>query len=414
MDASLFSPDLFAVLAAPPGPVGAEGEQRSAILQDALLRVGSWLEFVAELEFADETGPPPLQTAFESHALRASIGDDGEARVEVVVAPDDVAVRLVIPSASAYGLTSSWRGLRARMLDGDAAQPFLQAAEALPDRYRIGPLGDTRTVPASLSPDYLRRLLDEAEVEGVPLAIDLIVPREEILARIDRAAHDLETALLAIAPLYHLVVEYSSLDDAPTGELTKLGPLTRDISGERLPRSRGKPAVFGANSENISKNTVSATRALGRSAGATTTTRRERSRTLSEEAAIEESLEGALSTARVDQEGEESEREADRGDAEHAGPFVRRFAPRSAVRVTVRSRPVWGAFDTSAPIEGGHTVYVLAGVFEGKQGVVQELDGRGGARVFLGLFATTIPLGDLARARDGRPALGSSHRRHRR
>jgi hypothetical protein len=400
MDASLFSPDLFAVLAAaPPGQAGTEGTQRSAILQDALLRVGSWLEFVAELEFADETGPPPLQTAFESHALRASIGDDGEARVEVVVAPDDVAVRLVIPSASAYGLTSSWRGLRARMLDGDAAQPFLQAAEALPDRYRIGPLGDTRNVPASLSPDYLRRLLDEAEVEGVPLAIDLIVPRGEILARIDRAAHDLETALLAIAPIYHLVVEYSSLDDVPTGELTKLGPLTRDISGERPPRPRGKPAVFGATSGSLSKNT---------------TARRERPRTLSEEAAIEESLEGALSTARVEQEGEESEHEVNRVDAEHSGPFVRRFAPRSAVRVTVRSRPVWGAFDTSAPIEGGHTVCVLAGVFEGKQGVVQELDGRGGARVFLGLFATTIPLGDLARAREGRPALGSSHRRHRR
>ena len=99
MDALLFSPDLFAVLA---GPGAAVADDR-AVLQEALVRVAAWLERVAELEFADEMGPPPVETAVEMGVLRASIGDDGEARAEVIVAPDEVAVRLVVPSASACG-----------------------------------------------------------------------------------------------------------------------------------------------------------------------------------------------------------------------------------------------------------------------------------------------------------------------
>jgi hypothetical protein len=57
-------------------------------------------------------------------------------------------------------------------------------------------------------------------------------------------------------------------------------------------------------------------------------------------------------------------------------------------------------------------VRVLAGPFADKIGVVQELDGKGRARVRLGLLAATLDLQDLAATGDAsRPMLASSHRR---
>ena len=54
------------------------------------------------------------------------------------------------------------------------------------------------------------------------------------------------------------------------------------------------------------------------------------------------------------------------------------------------------------PLEAGAKVRVLRGPFMGRSGVVQELDGRGGARVMLGLLSTRIDLKDLATTGDER------------
>jgi hypothetical protein len=61
----------------------------------------------------------------------------------------------------------------------------------------------------------------------------------------------------------------------------------------------------------------------------------------------------------------------------------------------------------------GATVHVLAGTFQGKVGVVQELDGKGGARVVLGTMSIWVPVGDLTQEASGRdrPPLPSSHRK---
>jgi hypothetical protein len=67
--------------------------------------------------------------------------------------------------------------------------------------------------------------------------------------------------------------------------------------------------------------------------------------------------------------------------------------------------------DTKATVERGSRVQVLDGPFVGKVGVVQELDGKGGARVMLGLLAAHLDVKDLAVASGKRPVLGSSHRR---
>jgi hypothetical protein len=64
-------------------------------------------------------------------------------------------------------------------------------------------------------------------------------------------------------------------------------------------------------------------------------------------------------------------------------------------------------------MEKGARVRVLTGAFADKIGVIGELDGRGGARVLLGLLSTRIEVTDLALVPEGRerPAIQSSHRR---
>jgi hypothetical protein len=56
---------------------------------------------------------------------------------------------------------------------------------------------------------------------------------------------------------------------------------------------------------------------------------------------------------------------------------------------------------------------VLAGTFQGKVGVVQELDGKGAARVALGTLSVWVPVVDLTQDAAGRerPSFRSSHRK---
>ena len=64
-------------------------------------------------------------------------------------------------------------------------------------------------------------------------------------------------------------------------------------------------------------------------------------------------------------------------------------------------------------IDRGTHVRALAGPFAGQAGVVQELDGKGGARVLFGLLAARVELRDLTVAdkKRGRPKFSSSHRK---
>jgi hypothetical protein len=69
--------------------------------------------------------------------------------------------------------------------------------------------------------------------------------------------------------------------------------------------------------------------------------------------------------------------------------------------------------NVGTPIDRGARVRVLEGPFSGKVGVVQELDGKGGARVMLGLLAVRLEEKYLTMQVQGlrRPVLTSSHRK---
>ncbi len=87
------------------------------------------------------------------------------------------------------------------------------------------------------------------------------------------------------------------------------------------------------------------------------------------------------------------------------GPRSPAPPPARPAGATARARPL--------AIGKGATVQVLAGPFEGKVGVVQELDGKGGARVVLGTMSSWVPVAYLtyeSAARE-RPPFRSSHRK---
>jgi hypothetical protein len=102
------------------------------------------------------------------------------------------------------------------------------------------------------------------------------------------------------------------------------------------------------------------------------------------------------------------------GERESGAPGQHRPAVlRGPLRPGLRRQPVAIGTAATAPVAKGGRVRVLEGPFAGKVGVVQELDGKGGARVMLGLLAVRIDVKHLVAWTDGRarPRLSSSHRK---
>jgi hypothetical protein len=100
----------------------------------------------------------------------------------------------------------------------------------------------------------------------------------------------------------------------------------------------------------------------------------------------------------------------DRGDRARARPRARTNASANGARAGAGARH---DSEGAGAIERGTRVRVLQGPFLGKVGTVQELDGKGGARVMLGTLAVRVETRDLApdaAVRD-RPKLSSSHRK---
>jgi transcription antitermination factor NusG len=110
-------------------------------------------------------------------------------------------------------------------------------------------------------------------------------------------------------------------------------------------------------------------------------------------------------------------------EASHASPRGRpRAAAAQAKRAVAGTEPRARAESPlheaapepeESPFERGARVSVLKGPFAGKVGIFQELDGKGGAHVTLGLLAVRLDVKNLVLATVGRarPRLSSSHRK---
>jgi hypothetical protein len=235
------------------------------------------------------------------------------------------------------------------------------------------------------------------------------VPRDVALEHAEILDEQLEDALVALAPIYKLVA-WSRQNDHIA--------LDRRLEGIERERERAHAEAeaqtekWRAEKAEAQKRSMELARARGeeairtpaapfapRSAGA-----QARKPSLSNLFKPGSKVEGGPGPAhgkREDKPEVERERRPAKAQPEQRTPPAPR-APAPAV-----------ALSTPTSIEKGTRVRVLSGAFADKVGLVGELDGRGGARVLLGLLSTRIEVANLVPVPEGRerPALQSSHRR---
>jgi KOW motif len=279
-----------------------------------------------------------------------------------------IAVALEVPAEHTHAV-------RMRLGEGARLLELTAALEALPEQFAIGVGSAEPSLPAAAnaSPDDVRALVDRAERQRQPFSVRWTIAREVALEHAADLDDQLEDAIVALGSVFVL--------------LTDEGP----PAGPRLPDARGREGKH---------------------------------------APADDHRKGEKRRARALQRDEEREHERERependvepeSTREHAGPLRRapsslRTPSHKPLRPGLRRRP---SHDDRArghdggTIDKGARVRVLDGPFAGKVGVVHELDGKGGARVMLGLLAVRFAVKDLALSveRRTRPLLSSSHRK---
>ena len=286
------------------------------------------------------------------------------------------------------------KNLRARIGDPTRLLQLTTLLETLPEEFSIGVIGVPSFPRAeSATADDIRALLDDSQRNRRPLWIGWSVKREIALAHSGELDEQLADALVALAHVYKLVA-WAPDNDLIGASRRGAWRAGRAMAEERRERSREERRTRR-------KPRKGPVRVEG--------SRRER-----EDARRSVPLER---DAPISMRNHEEPRD-EAGERGREGGSPPRVLParRPILPTTLRARgarPVPSAEVGSAgPIEKGSRVRVLAGPFADKMGIVQELDGKGRARVRLGLLAATLDLEDLVPSAEGsRPMLASSHRR---
>ncbi len=331
-----------------------------------------------------ERGPEhePLHDARRERTARSPLVRftvRGAARdaTRLVLALDATRVRagLELPAAQA-------RAARARLSDPARALELATALGALPEQFTMSASGDGVVAEAQrASADDVRALLDRVESgteppgerasEQASMWIGWSVPRELAVEHAALLDEQLADAIVALAQVFVLL----GADAVEAGD----HDARRGADGSKGRRFSGRRDADGAKGDEEKRDRGRTARTLPRG--------RERE---------------------PEPEGEgEAEPEPMR---EAPVPRGRGLDAKPPPRPGSRRRP-----SKAAPvvIERGARVKVLKGPFSGKVGVVHELDGKGGARVMLGLLAVRLEVGNLVSAVEsrGRPLLSSSHRK---
>ncbi len=271
-----------------------------------------------------------------------------------------------------------FRNIRARLTQPDLALELTAALESLPEQYVLKVTENDLLQLGGIDTNQLRDALDRAEASGAPLWVGWIVPRDVAIEHAAVLEEQLEDAIVALAPVFRLIAW------APDNDCVELD---REWMLARAARVKAQEEADREQAAWEAKKAADERREAERRAP-----RRDR---------------GTRRTGNLPDSGAEPKVDAE-------PPPVAALpapAPRPALRLSRGARIV--DVDPGGVVDRNAKVQVLSGAFEGKVGIVQELDGRGGARVLLGLLAVRIDVGDLGVVREGRerPTLASSHRR---
>ena len=297
-----------------------------------------------------------------------------------------------------------FESFRGRLARDDGAEVLLAALSRLPEQFSIGISGRDLNPVAGASADDLTSLVSRVVEQGAAFWVGWTVPRDVALEHTTLLDEQLEDALIALAPVYMLLA-WNEADD-PAGIGAKLSEMREAIS---------RAAAERAAQDRLARSEREREREHA------TAQSRERTR----ERVDYDALRPRPTLANLfkpDSPASASE--------PLPRPIPRKPAQRSS-EAPKPSAPLPPAADWSTPaqpkrprdaevnlvpggtFEKGAQVRVQSGPFAGKVGVISELDGRGGARVMLGLLSTRLLLEDLTtvvQAKD-RPPLQSSHRR---
>jgi hypothetical protein len=291
------------------------------------------------------------------------------------------------------------RAVRTELSNPERALELATALEALPEQFVAGVDGDeTMRAAPRCTTDDVRALLDRAEREGHPLWIGWTVARDVAVQHSALLDEQLEDALVALVRVFALLTGGADVP-AATPHSGHGAWARREATRSDEERGRGKKRGRESAPRHGRDDRD---RAGGRDADGLVGGR---------SADGESEREGATFQAangRASKAGKEgSQRPGE--PASHHGAARRRsiaLSGKGPSRGGARSR-------AGASIERGTRVRVLEGPFSGKVGTVHELDGKGGARVMLGLLAVRFDVANLAVHEEGRrrPVLGTSHRK---
>jgi hypothetical protein len=324
-------------------------------------------------------------------ALRETLDEDGGTRRLVFAAGDHGALELRVGAsgvAAGFALPCARaRAVRAELSNPERALELATALEALPEQFVAGVDGDASMQAAPrCTPDDVRALLDRAEQESRPVWIGWTVARDVAVEHSALLDEQLEDALVALVRVFALL----SVGTEDAAAAPRHG---------HVAWSRHDPARSEDERGRTKKRAREASQRQGRDAA------RDR-----------------VGAREADGEGEPSAfPPANRHGGKDGG--VRSSEVAAPPHAAARRRPA--ALSTKGPsrggarsrsaasIERGTRVRVLEGPFSGKVGTVHELDGKGGARVMLGLLAVRFDVTNLAVHDEGRrrPVLGTSHRK---
>jgi hypothetical protein len=294
--------------------------------------------------------------------------------------------------------------LRARLAedDGALAGELIAALRALPEEFAIGVTAEDRVAAHAATPEVIRSMIERAAAGQMPLWVGWSVKRETAIEHSALLDEQLEDALIALAPIYKLVA-WSRQNDHLA--------LDRRIQSIEEERQRAH-AEAEAQTEKWRAEQAEARRKSQEEARA----RAEEARAAAPPAARRPSLDTLFGPPRT-QPAKPAAPATPAPKARPAAPPPA-AAPKPAPQAErpPRAEPIASGPSSDKPgaLDKGSKVRVRSGPFADKVGVIGELDGKGGARVLLGLLSTRLDLADLEPVIEGRaerPAIQSSHRK---
>jgi hypothetical protein len=298
--------------------------------------------------------------------------------------------------------------LRARLADGAEAltRELTAALAALPEQFAIGVAPEDRVPASSAAPEAIRAMIDRAAAGGLPLWIGWSVGRDTAVAHADILDEQLEDAIIALAPIYRLVAwardnDHIALDRRMESVVEERA---RAHAAAEAETERWRAEQAEARQRAAEQARERAVRDEDARRGASTPPRRP---------SLDALFSGLPPRGARPPKAEPQKPPRSRPAEPPAPPprAPRPAAPSAEAPAAPPASPVQAS--ATAEIEKGGKVRVLSGPFADKIGVVGELDGRGGARVLLGLLSTRLDLAELEPVVEGRerPAMQSSHRR---